>query len=84
MLLRQGVDLEKLTRKSPARAWNAIYSLAVENMDKKERAKFDNDLFKRPMGVSSRRRSDSFDSALEAAAAEYLRTLERQGMAIDS
>lgn len=61
-------------RHSPARAWNVIYSYLIEGMDKKDREKLDSDLFRKPAG-STRKVSDKFDTELQKAAAEYLKSL---------
>lgn len=70
-------------REDPPRAWNVIYSILIENMDKKERAKFNSDLFRRPMGAKHRG-GDAQDIALQTAAAAYLKQLEQQQRALDS
>lgn len=61
-------------QRDPARAWNVIYSFLTENMDKKDRDKLDSDLFRRPTG-STRKVSDKFDTELQKAANEYLKSL---------
>lgn len=82
-MLRHGLDLSKLISKSPARAWNALYSMLTENMDKKQREKLDSDLFRRPQG-EDRQTGDAFDLNLQSAAAAYLKTLDAQRSGLDS
>lgn len=63
------------------RAWNILYSLATENLDKKQREKWDSEVFRKPFGVQ-RSGGDAVDQALEAGAQAYLKELEQRQAAI--
>lgn len=65
------------------RAWNVVYSLAVEGLEEKKRKEFDSDIFRRPPG-ETRTVGDAYDIALVKGAAAYAKSLERAHPAIDS
>lgn len=79
----QGVDFQKVFSESPARAWNILYAMLIENTDKKGREKLDSDIFRKPAGVD-RSGGDAFDQSLMAGAAAYAKTLPPIPSAIDS
>ena len=80
-LLRQGVDLDAWVARDPARAFNILYSYAVEGMDEKARGKFESQLRARPPGREFSRvrpgTMDPFDRAMMAAAEAHRRRVEQ-------
>jgi len=79
----QRVDIDKLRNRDVARAWNVIYALVTDGMEKKKKDKFDSDLFRKPPGVE-RTGGDAVDKALQQAAQAYLKSLDVPSPAIES